>query len=34
MLAPTLVLVIVALLIGLMPGIVWPGVEAVVNWFY
>lgn len=34
MLAPTLVLVIIALLIGLMPGIVWPGVEAVVNWFY
>ena len=34
MLAPTLILVIIALFTGLIPGIVWPGVEAVVNWFY
>ncbi len=34
MLAPTLALVMIALFIGLMPGIIWPGVEAVVNWFY
>lgn len=34
MLVPTLVLVVIAFLIGLVPGIIWPGVEAVVNWFY
>lgn len=34
MLAPTLVLATAALFIGLWPGVVWPGVEAVVNWFF
>lgn len=34
MLAPTLLLAAIALLIGLWPGIVWPGVEAVTNWFF
>lgn len=34
MLLPTVILAIVSLLIGLWPGIVWPGVMAVVNWFY
>ncbi len=34
MLAPTLLLSMVSILIGLWPGIVWPGVEAVVNWFF
>lgn len=34
MLAPTLVLAAAALFIGLWPGVVWPGVEAVVNWFF
>ena len=34
MLGPTLCLAGIALLIGLYPGIVWPGVEAVVNRFF
>ena len=34
MLAPTLLLAGIALLIGLWPGLVWPGVEAVVDWFF
>ena len=34
MLAPAILLVIVALLMGLFPGFVWPGVQAVVNWFF
>ena len=34
MLAPTLLLAAIALSIGLWPGIVWPGVQAVVNWFF
>lgn len=34
MLAPTLGLAGIALLIGFWPGLVWPGVEAVVNWFF
>ncbi|NLN64570.1 MAG: monovalent cation/H+ antiporter subunit D family protein [Clostridiaceae bacterium] len=34
MLVPTGFLVIAALVVGLLPGIVWPGVEAVVNWFF
>lgn len=34
MLAPTLLLAGIALLIGLWPGIVWPGVQAVVDRFF
>jgi multicomponent Na+:H+ antiporter subunit D len=34
MLVPTALLAAIALFIGLCPGIVWPGVEAVVNWFF
>lgn len=34
MLAPTLLLAGIALLMGLWPGLVWPGVDAVVNWFF
>ncbi len=34
MLAPTILLVVMALATGLLPGIVWPGVQAVVNWFF
>ncbi len=34
MLAPTLLLAGIALLIGIWPGLVWPGVDAVVNWFF
>lgn len=34
MLAPTILLAIIALFMGLWPGMVWPGVEAVVNWFF
>lgn len=34
MLTPTLVLILISLIIGIFPGIVWPGVEAVVNFFY
>ena len=34
MLVPTVLLAAIALFIGLWPGIVWPGVEAVVNWFF
>ncbi len=34
MLAPAILLVIVALLMGLFPGFVWPGVQAVVNLFF
>ena len=34
MLIPTLILSLISLLIGLYPGIVWPGVEAVVNSFF
>ena len=34
MLIPTLTLSMISLLIGLWPGIVWPGVQAVVNWFF
>ena len=34
MLIPTMLLAGIALLIGLWPGIVWPGVQAVVNWFF
>jgi len=34
MLAPTMLLVVMALALGLLPGIVWPGVQAVVNWFF
>ncbi|NMB11347.1 MAG: monovalent cation/H+ antiporter subunit D family protein [Firmicutes bacterium] len=34
MLAPTVMLAGIAVLIGLWPGLVWPGVEAVVNWFF
>ncbi|MGI6517511.1 MAG: complex I subunit 5 family protein [Bacillota bacterium] len=34
MLAPMLLLAGIALLIGLWPGLVWPGVEAVVDWFF
>ncbi len=34
MLVPTLLLAGIALLIGLCPGLVWPGVHAVVNRFF
>ena len=34
MLIPTLTLSMISLLIGLWPGIVWPGVQAVVEWFF
>lgn len=34
MLVPTLILSAISLLIGLWPGIIWPGVEAVVNSFF
>ncbi|MGI6131834.1 MAG: proton-conducting transporter membrane subunit [Bacillota bacterium] len=34
MLAPTLLLAGIALLMGLWPGLVWPGVDAIVNWFF
>lgn len=34
MLIPTLALALISVLIGLFPGIVWPGVEAVVDWFF
>ena len=34
MLVPTLILSMISLLIGLCPGIVWPGVQAVVNSFF
>lgn len=34
MLAPTVTLAAFALFIGLWPGVVWPGIEAVVNWFF
>ena len=33
MLAPTLLLVVIGLM-GLFPGLVWPGVQAVVDWFF
>lgn len=34
MLVPTMTLSMISLLIGLWPGLVWPGVQAVVNWFF
>ena len=34
MLIPTMLLAGIALFIGLWPGVVWPGVQAVVNWFF
>ena len=34
MLAPTLLLVVIGLGMGLFPGLVWPGVQAVVDWFF
>ena len=34
MLVPTMLLVGLALFIGLCPGILWPKVELVVNWFF
>jgi multicomponent Na+:H+ antiporter subunit D len=34
MLVPTMLLVVIALVLGLLPGIVWPGVQAVVNCFF
>jgi multicomponent Na+:H+ antiporter subunit D len=34
MLVPTVLLAAIAIFIGLWPGIVWPGVKAVVNWFF
>ena len=34
MLAPTLVLVVTSLVMGLLPGLIWPGVETVVNSFF
>jgi len=34
MLAPTLTLTAVSIIIGLIPGVVWPGVQAVVDWFF
>lgn len=34
MFAPTVVLVVIAIVTGLVPGIVWPGVEAVTDWFF
>ena len=34
MLAPIVILVVFAIIIGLYPGIVWPGVEAVVNCYF
>lgn len=34
MLAPTMLLVVIALILGLLPGIIWPGVQAVVKWFF
>ncbi|NLM09267.1 MAG: monovalent cation/H+ antiporter subunit D family protein [Clostridiaceae bacterium] len=34
MLAPTLILVVIALFTGLWPGMVWPAVQAVVNWYF
>ena len=34
MLVPTVILAMISLLIGLWPGIVWPGGMAVVNWFF
>jgi len=34
MLAPTMLLVVVGLGMGLFPGMVWPAVQAVVDWFF
>ncbi|NLK21191.1 MAG: monovalent cation/H+ antiporter subunit D family protein [Epulopiscium sp.] len=34
MLTPTVILTVVAVFMGIWPGVVWPGVEAVVNWFF
>jgi len=34
MLIPTVTLAIIALFIGIWPGVIWSGVEAVVNWLY
>ncbi|MCK9479249.1 MAG: monovalent cation/H+ antiporter subunit D family protein [Firmicutes bacterium] len=34
MLIPTVILIVAALITGFMPGLVWHGVEAVVNWFF
>ena len=34
MLYPSAILVVAAIFIGLCPGIVWPGVDAVVKWFF
>ena len=34
MLAPTLLLVVIGLGMGLFPGMVWPAVQAVVDWFF
>lgn len=34
MLSPTITLSLLALLIGIWPAILWPGVQAVVNWFF
>ncbi len=33
-LAPTVILASLAVLMGLWPGMIWPGVESVVNWFF
>lgn len=34
MLGPTLLLAMISLFIGLWPGLLWPGVQSVVNWFF
>ncbi|HZJ84405.1 MAG TPA: proton-conducting transporter membrane subunit [Syntrophomonadaceae bacterium] len=34
MLVPTLILAGISLFIGLWPGLLWPGVQAVVDWFF
>jgi NADH:ubiquinone oxidoreductase subunit 2 (subunit N) len=34
MFAPTALLVVIAVVTGLVPGIVWPGAEAVTDWFF
>ena len=34
MLGPTILLAMISLVIGLWPGMLWPGVQAIVDWFF
>ena len=34
MFVPALLLVLMSIVTGLLPGIVWPGVQAVTDWFF